>query len=240
MVHMGCAYLTKKQVPHSFWFYAITHAARLMNAISGEYSGCLASPFILVHGVGHEERTWIPLFSLAYLHHECNGNQTRSKHQAHTMDGIDIGCSTTLNALLVYNPRNKQYSKPDSYCLDPYRLPSSTYPDIKYDRGLFCYLLCGNNPHYEEKYPPGTRVECIDPTSNMLVLGTVMDIPFLIDVSNSTGDAHDVPYTILFNNGTTTSIPLLQIADLIPPPPITPSAVNDSDTLLPPSLRLNS
>ncbi len=179
-----------------------------MNAIPGKHSGCLASPFLLVHGVGHNKCTWIPLFSLAYFHHEHDGNQMRTKHQAHTMDGIVIGCSPTLNDLLVYNPWNKQYYEPDIYCLDPYRLPSSTYPDIKYNRGLFCYLLCDNNPHFEEKYPPGTRDEHIDPTSNMLVLGTVMDIPFLVHVSNSTGDAHDLPYTILFDNGTTASIPL--------------------------------
>jgi hypothetical protein len=196
-----------------------------MNAILGKHSGCLTSPFLLVHGVGHDERTWIPLFSLAYFHHERNRNQTHSKHQAHTMGGIVIGPSPTSNALLAYNPRNKQHYEPDSYCLNPYRLPSSTYLDIKYNRGLFCYLLCDNNPHFEEKYPLGTRVECIDPTSNMLVSGTVKDIPFLLNVSNSTGDAHDLSYTILFNNGTTASIPLSQMADLIPPPPITPSAV---------------
>jgi hypothetical protein len=62
----------------------------------------------------------------------------------------------------------------------------------------------------------------------MLVSGTVMDIPFPVNVSNLTSDAHDLPCTILFDNGTTTSIPLLQMANLIPPPPITPSAVNDS------------
>jgi hypothetical protein len=55
MVHMACAYLTEKQMPCTFWFYAITHAARMMNAIPGEHSGCLASPFLLVHGMGHDE-----------------------------------------------------------------------------------------------------------------------------------------------------------------------------------------
>jgi hypothetical protein len=70
----------------------------------------------------------------------------------------------------------------------------------------------------------------------MLVLGTVMDISFPVNVSNSTGDTHDLPYTILFDNGRTASISLLQIANLIPPPPITPSTVNDSDALLPPFL----
>ncbi len=104
MVHMGCAYLTEKQMPWWYWLHAITHAAHMMNAIPGKHSGHLASPFPLVHGVGHDEHTWIPLFSVCYFHHVRDGNQKQSKHQAHTMDGIVIGCSPTSNALLVYNP----------------------------------------------------------------------------------------------------------------------------------------
>jgi hypothetical protein len=57
MVHMACAYLTEKQMSRTFWFYAITHAARMMNAILGKLHGCLPSPFLLVHGVGHDKRT---------------------------------------------------------------------------------------------------------------------------------------------------------------------------------------
>ncbi len=131
MVHMAHAYyLTKKQMPRAFWFFAITHLAHMMNAISGKYSGWLAFPFLLVHGVRHDKHTWVPLFSLAYFHHEHDGNVQRSKHQAHTMDGIVISHSPTLNALMVYNPCNKKYYKPDSYHLDPYPLPSPAYPSI--------------------------------------------------------------------------------------------------------------
>jgi hypothetical protein len=79
-------------------------------------------PFLLVHGVGHHERTWVPLFLLAYFHHKKDGNVQRSKHQAHTMDSIVIGHSPISNALLVYNPRKKQNYEPDSYHLDPYCL----------------------------------------------------------------------------------------------------------------------
>jgi hypothetical protein len=32
----------------------------------------------------------------------------------------------------------------------------------------------------EEKYPPGTRIKCIDPSTNVLLSGTVMDIPFKV------------------------------------------------------------
>jgi hypothetical protein len=74
----------------------------------------------------------------------------------------------------------------------------------------------------------------------MLVLGTVMDIPFPINISRSPKDNTDLPYTILFDNGTTTSIPLSQMTGLIPPPPITPSAADGDDSLLPPFLCHNS
>jgi hypothetical protein len=47
-------------------------------------------------------------------------------------------------------------------------------------------------------------------------------------------------YTILFDKGTTASIPLPQMADLIPPPLIMPSAADGNDSLLPPFLCLNS
>ncbi len=55
MVHMARAYLTEKQMPRAFWFYAIVHSARMINAIPGKIHGCIASPFLLVHGVGHDE-----------------------------------------------------------------------------------------------------------------------------------------------------------------------------------------
>jgi hypothetical protein len=75
MVHMTCVYLTEKQMPCTFWFYAITHAARMMNAIPGKLHGRLASPFLLVHGVSHDEHIWVPLFSLCYFHHEKDRDQ---------------------------------------------------------------------------------------------------------------------------------------------------------------------
>jgi hypothetical protein len=66
------------------------------------------------------------------------------------------------------------------YHLYLYCLPSSVYPSNKYDSGLFVSLLRNDNPKFEEKYMPGTRVERINPGTNMLVSGTVMDIPLQI------------------------------------------------------------
>jgi hypothetical protein len=103
MVHMSHAYLTEKQMSRSFWFFLVVHSARMMNAIPGKLHGELASPFLLVHGVGHDERIWFPLFSVCYFHLDKDGGVPRSHSQAHTMGGIAVGCSPTLNALLVYS-----------------------------------------------------------------------------------------------------------------------------------------
>jgi hypothetical protein len=223
-------------MPRSFWFYAITHAVQMMNTIPGKFKDHLASPFMLVHGVSHDVWTWTPLFSLCYFHHKKDDNNTCSKHMAHTMDGMIIGRSIISNALMVYNPQNWQYYEPESYWIDSYWLPGSVYPTLRYDIGLFCYLLWDDNPPFKKKYPRGTRVKRIDPETNMLLAGTMMDIPFLLYPS---GDASILNYTVLFNNEFLASIPLKHMAGLIPPPPIT---LNDSDaaaSLLPPFLRLN-
>jgi len=110
------------------------------------------------------------------------------------MDGIIIGRSPTSNALLVYNPCNKQYYEPDSYRIDSYCLPGSIYRDLKYNGGLICYLYRDENPPVKELYPPGTRIERIDPSSKMLLANTVMDIPSISTVSSS-DDSSDPSYS---------------------------------------------
>jgi hypothetical protein len=132
---MGHTYLMGKQMPHTFWFYAITHATRMMNCIPGIYSSCLVSPFLLVYVIGHDERTWILIFSLCYFYHKRDGDQQYLKYLAHTINGVVVGHSPMLNdALMVYNSRNKQYYEPDKYWIDPYPWhPSLAYPDINND-----------------------------------------------------------------------------------------------------------
>ena len=155
------------------------------------------------------------------------------------LDGIAIGRSPTSNALLVYDPWMKRYYEPDSYRLDPYRLPSLVYLSLKYDGGLFFSLLQDENVSTEEPFPPGTRVEHLDPSTNMLLMGTVMDIPLSLDSLGSPS------YQILFDNGTSASIPLSEMASSIPAAPLpalvpTDSSHDGSSPLLPPFLSVNS
>ena len=67
-----------------------------------------------------------------------------------------------------------------------------------------------------------------------------MDIPFPLSSSLSSEDSTDLPYTILFDDGTTASVPLSKMADLIPPPPLVSTSHNGVSALLPPFLQLNS
>ena len=59
---------------------------------------------------------------------------------------------------------NQRYYEPDSYKINPYRLPSSVYPTIVYDGGLFVSLHCGDVPIISKPYPPGTQLE--EPSSS--------------------------------------------------------------------------
>jgi hypothetical protein len=170
------------------------------------------------------------------FHHERDGDVSRSHCQSHTMDGIAIGRSPTSNAMLVYNPRTKCYYEPDSYRLDPYCLPSSVYPTLMYDGGLFCSLYRDDDVPNEELYPLGMQVEQVDPTTNMLLVGTViMDIPLLTAPSGSPS------YQILFDNGNLASIPLADMPSVIPALPLPVSTPEEnSSSLLPPFLSINS
>jgi hypothetical protein len=96
------------------------------------------------------------------------------------------------------------------------------------------------NTPIKELYFPGTQVEHIDPTSHMLLAGTVMHIPLTVD--SSTNDSSDSTplYTVLFDNGTSASIPLRDMASIIPKPPIDVDPSDSQGSLLPPFLRLHS
>jgi hypothetical protein len=89
----------------------------------------------------------------------------------------------------------------------------------------------------EEKYPLGARVEQLDPSTNILIAGTVMDIPIYYDTSESSAEPS---YIVLFDNGTTSSIPLSEMAGIIPSPPMRDKPADGSNTFLPSFLQLNS
>jgi hypothetical protein len=71
----------------------------------------------------------------------------------------------------------------------------------------------------------------------MLHVATVMDILFL---SSGFGDESTYNYTVLFDHGTTASIPLSEMASIILAPLVQVSALDSQDSLLPLFLQLNA
>ena len=139
------------------------------------------------------------------------------------MDGIIVGRCPGSNAALVYNPRNKNFYEPDSYKIDPARLPGCVYSNIKYDGGLFCALKRDESPSQDEEFPPGTRVEQQHPTTKVLRSGTVVDIP--LDPSQPD---ESKSYLIQFDDSTSMSVPASEMPVLIVKPPVFEAAAQDS------------
>jgi hypothetical protein len=96
-------------------------------------------------------------------------------------------------------------------------------------------LLRDDNPQFEEQYPPGTRVERIDPSTNMLLSGAVWTFPFL-SISPTPPPIHQIYLT---PSSLTMVPPLSQMANLIPLPLVSLTALDTTESLLPPFLRLN-
>ena len=111
----------------------------MMNMIPRKYGTKLDSPFMLAHGTHLDPRTWLLLFSVCYFNHEKDGDALRSKSQAHTMDGIVLGCSPTSNAILLYNPCNQRYYEPGSYNINPYCLPHFGVSHNQVQRQPICF-----------------------------------------------------------------------------------------------------
>ena len=97
LIQMARAYITEKQVGCEFWFYAIVHAASMLNQIPGRLGRKLSTPFELVYGIKPDSRTWCQLFSVGYFNKEFNNTGARSEIEDHFLDGIAVGRDDKTN-----------------------------------------------------------------------------------------------------------------------------------------------
>ena len=207
LVRMARAYITEKQVGREFWYFAIKHAAHMINQIPGRLGRKLTSPFELVHGSKPDAATWFELFSVGFFRHSSDEGESKTKMQAQTLDGIAVGRDDQTNTIIFYNPLTKQYYRPSIYKLDEVCLPITCFPkSIRFDGGLSCGLLRNRAESVPEPFPPGTRV--VLPHKGSSVKGTISNVPLpFLDtpaVSASDADAdQSTTYTILLDSGVT-------------------------------------
>jgi hypothetical protein len=138
--------------------------------------------------------------------------------------------------MLFYNPTTKQYYEPDTYKLDPSRLPSTVWPkSIQYDGGIFADLYRDANPHISEPFPPGTRVLVCLNESTQPSEGTITNIP----LKSETGANESEQYMVLLDDGTVTPATLAELRSITPTSETTLPA-ELAPTTLPSFLAANS
>ena len=208
LIQMSRAYITEKQVGREFWFYAISHAASMLNQVPGRLGRKLTTPFELVHNRKPDSKSWFELFSVGYFNHSKDNASSRSKMEDHSLDGIAVGRDDKTNTITFYNPITRSYYRPPAFRLDEGRLPITTFPgSIKYDGGLTCGLMRNRSDPIAEPFPPGTRVTI--PRDGSPVKGTIQKIPLITSdiistaANDSTDDSSANKYVILLDDNTT-------------------------------------
>ena len=209
MVCMARSFIIEKQVGREFWFFAIKHAAHMLNQVAGRLGRKLTSPFELVYGEKPDAMTWFELFSVGYFPVERKSGKSASVSQAQTMDdGIAVGRDDQSNTVLFYNPITKKYYSPPIFKLDQSHLPVMLYPHhIRFDEGFVCGPLCNRTDLIAEPFPPGTRVFVTNGDDK--IKGTIQNVPILLSpfidstvVSSADGSSTQTTYTILLDDGT--------------------------------------
>ena len=114
---MARSYVTDKQVGREFWYYAIAHAALMVNQVPGRLGRKLTTPFELVHGVKPDSKTWFELFSIGYWKQKNDNKESRSNTEDQALDGIAVGRDEQTNTIIFYNPLTKSYYRPCYYVI---------------------------------------------------------------------------------------------------------------------------
>jgi len=113
---MACAYITDMQMPHTFWFWAIRHAAQVMNYIPCMVNGVKTSSFKLVYGIKPYYRVLFHLFSTSCITHSSDGTcQHDGIAEATFHQVIVVGHCKKSDGLSFYSPHSKQFYHSSDY-----------------------------------------------------------------------------------------------------------------------------
>jgi hypothetical protein len=91
LVRMARSYIMEKQVGREFWFFAVRHAAMMLNQVPGRLGRKLTTPFELVYNKKPDAKTWFEVFSVGYFPIESKAGEAASASQSLSLDGIAVG-----------------------------------------------------------------------------------------------------------------------------------------------------
>jgi hypothetical protein len=191
MVSMARNWLSSAELPASFWFYAVRHAAEVCNYFPTKLdSGQFITPFELVHRQKPDLRVLFPMFGLAAVHCERVGDTKLNKFDAQSIPMIAVGRCQNSNGLQFYNPVNGSFVSSVDYKFQPHTT-SGTRFGYKYQPGTFLYRLDESNTVFTPKYnlESSVLIHTHSPPHKAMIIG----LP--------TYNKPDV-YTVVFADGT--------------------------------------
>ena len=205
LVHMARRYLTDKQMPRQYWYWALRHSNRISNIFPLRCDQKITTSHELVFSTKPDYRQLFRLFSTAYLSHQKDNTHPRTATEPHTLQGIAVGFSDKANGMEIYNPSTKQLYTTTVYKLDESNETRNHF-NLHYDGAMFFGLFSAQTSQTSaEQFPPGTKVRFTKNDS------TTLD-GFVIAVSDMKISDDTATYPIHFEDGTTESVP----ASLLP------------------------
>ena len=158
IMNMARSYLHQRQIPRTYWFWAIRHVCQVNNYFPCKVDDTKTTPLELVYGVRPDFSTLLPLFSVVYFKHARDGSRARDGTEAKVMQGILMGRSDKADGYLIYSPFTKQFYV-SSDCKIDTGSSTATMFNLKYNGGLFIGLYDSSDiSNGVEPYPPGTSI----------------------------------------------------------------------------------
>ena len=190
----------------------------MINQVPGRLWLKPTTPFELVHKTKPDSKIWFGIFSVGYFNNTVDNIESRSKFQAHTLDGIAGGRDDKSDAIIFYNPFPSSYYFPPGFCLNVSQFPITNFTySLRFDVCLICGLLENKTDHIYDPFPSGTRV--LIQHNDSLFWGTINNIPLPVspiiqsdasppsNISNGISQLSDIPdsppYVILLDSDIT-------------------------------------
>jgi hypothetical protein len=152
MVSMARNWLASTELPASFWFYAVRHAAEICKYFPSKLdSGQFTTPFELVHRQKPDLRVLFPMFGFTAVCREQVGDNKLTKFDALSIPMIAVGRCQQSNGLQFYNPVNGTFVSSVDYRFQPHTMSGARF-GYKYQPGTFIYHLDESNSVFTPKY----------------------------------------------------------------------------------------
>ena len=190
----------------------------MLKEVPGQLGLKLTTAFELVKNAKPDSKTWFKLSSIVYFNHDTDNAESRSKLQAHILDGITVGRYDRYNSIIFYNPITSSYYPPPDFRLNESRLLITNFPNyLRFDGDLTCGLLRDKPDSIHKPFPPGIRMyiqyynapacrtikKIPNPVSSILTCLASPSTEQSDNDSISSETQESPPYVILLDYGTT-------------------------------------